>query len=60
LVTARKARNLWGIMVARYRLGKGIHWRIRGSVVRYWHPDIEKREKRDLQTGYLGNHGQDV
>ncbi len=37
--------------------GKGIPWRIRGSVVRYWHPDIEKREKRDLQTGYLGNPG---
>ena len=26
-------------------------------MVRYWHPDIEKREARDLQTGYLGNPG---
>ena len=38
-------------------LCKGIPWRTRGSVVRYWHPDIEKREKRDLQAGYLGNPG---
>ena len=28
-----------------------------GSVIRYWHPDIEKRETCDLQTGYLGNPG---
>ena len=26
-------------------------------MVRCWHPDIEQREKRDLQTGYLGNPG---
>ena len=42
------------VMVASCRLGKEIPWRIRGSVVRYWHPDIEKR---DLQTGYLGSPG---
>ncbi len=28
-----------------------------GSVIRYWHPDIEQREKRDLQADYLGNSG---
>ena len=26
-------------------------------MVNYWHPDIEKREVRDLQTGYLVNPG---